>query len=311
MIIVRATGLEVVEEPAPVVFNDGPATASLSWRWLAPWLDLGWDLTDLTSPVLKLRGATGTGQVDPEHRWSEAAQLDGADWEDAHVGIGEVTLPLQVRGHDSADFLVQHDLFARSMDPKREGILQVRRPDGQWRQQLCRYAAGFDAPIVLDPVMQHRARYDITWATADPYWTGEPVITPFEYDDAPPFFPGPPFTLAPSVSLDRAEVVNPGDVPSHAVVRVNGPFSGFSVGVGAARVAVTRTAAAGEWVEVDMRPRRLTVVDQSGVDRWDDVDDFAAPPIPPGTSELTTTVLGSSPGSSVVVSFTPRYWRAW
>lgn len=309
MIIVRSTA--PVEDVAPVVFNDGPLTAPLRWRWLAPWLDRGWDLTDLTSPVLKLRGATGTGQVDPEHRWAQAAQLDGADWGGMRIGIGEATLPLQVRGVDSADFLAHHDLFMASLDPERVGVLEVQRPDGQTRRQLCRYESGGDAPIVLDPVMQHRVRYDITWALADPYWTGDPIVARFNFELPPPFFPGPPFVLGSSSSLNRAQVTNPGDVAAHATVRVNGPFTGFEIGIGTSRVTYGRRAVAGEWVEIDLRPRRLTVLDQAGVDRWDDVTDFAAPALPPGTSDLVTTVNGAGPGSGVVVSFTPRYRRAF
>jgi len=309
MIIVVAA--PAAGEVVPVV--DGPQVAveALSWTWTAPWLNRSWNLTDLSSPVLKLRGATGTGQADPTHWWSEAPTIDGSQWEGARIGRGQVFLPLEVHAADSATFLVEHEAFMQSLKPRQQGVLRVSRPDGQWREIGCRYESGADLAIELDPVKSHRAVYGITWATPDPYWSGAPVSVTFVQPVATTFFPGPPFTIGAGSSLNSATVTNPGDEDAYPVWRITGPFTSFTVGVGAAVVSMTRTVTAGGWIEIDMTPRALTIVDNAGVDRWDDVTAVEFAPIPPGEVDLVTTMVGSFAGSAASLTFTPRYGRGW
>lgn len=303
----------VVEEP-PQILRAGAETHALAWSWEAPWLGRIWQLTDLRSPVLKLRGATGTGQVDPAHRWLEHGNLPGAQWNGTTVGRGQVFLPLQVTGADTVDFLAEHGAFLDGFtDPTREGLLRVTRPDGQWRQIACRYDSGADFPVVLDPVKQARAVYGITWATGSPFWEGEPVTDTFGEVTAQPFHPGPPWTLLPNRSLTDAEVTNPGNVPATAVWRVWAPFTGFTIGYGTQLISMTLTKpTAGQWVEIDTRPGVLTIVDELGVDRWDALTavDFGDG-LPPGRVPLTTTVTGSGAGTRVDLTFTPRYRSGW
>jgi hypothetical protein len=296
------------EEPR---VETGPATNALSWTWTAPWLDRTYNLTDLTSPVLKLRGATGTGQADPTHWWSEAPTIDGSEWEGSRTGRGSVFLPLQVTGFDTADFMTNHDAFVATLDPKREGLIRVTRPDGTWREASCRYESGADLPITLDPVMACRAVYGITWATADPYWRGEEIIARFENETPPPFFPFPPLVLASGQSLANAPVTNPGEVAAYPVWRIEGPFSSFSVGVGDSLAEMTLAKVTGQWVEIDMNPRRGTFRDETGADVGDYVTEWNFEAIPPGTTQLTTVVNGSGVDTAVTLTFTPRYRRAW
>jgi hypothetical protein len=268
-------------------------------------------LTNPASPVLKLRGATGTGQAPVEHWWTDAAQLDGSEWDGARIARGSVFLPLRVSGHDSMDFIDKHTAFKRSLDPSQLGSLRVSRPDGTSRTIACRYESGADSAIELDPVMMCRAVYGVTWANAEPFWSGEPVVKEFAYAAASSFFPGPPFTLASASTLASATVVNPGDVEAYPVWRVTGPFTGFEVGVGASVVAITLTRTAGQWVEIDMNPRRLTIVDNAGTRRWDAATEAVFEPIPPGEVALTTQVDDPDVGTKVTLSFTPRYREAW
>lgn len=285
----------------------------LTWRWSAPWLGRAWTLTDLTSPVIKLRDATGVGRVDPEHWWSDAPTLDGSTWTGSRVGRGEVFLPLMVTGRDSGDFLVQSRAFMASLNPRQEGVLEVIRPDGERRSQRCRYQSGADLTLTLDPVASCRATYGITWATADPYWTGDPITLSYEFDPGDAFFPGPPFTLGKGLTLNNAKITNPGDVASFAVWRVYGPFTGFTVGLAGVTTAVSLTKSAGQWVEIDTTPGVKSIRDETGVNRFSaaTVVDMSAQ-IPPGVDlPLSLTVTGAAVGSKVDLSFTPRYWAAW
>lgn len=298
-------GGEVPEQPQPVV------NFPLSWQWSAPWLSRTWNLVDPASPVVKLRGATGTGQANPAHRWAESPTIDGATWEGVRVERGSLFMLTWVHAGSSEEFLAEHAAFMQALDPRRESLLRITRPDGEWRENNCRYESGADLAIELDPVAMGSARYGITWALADPYWRGPQIVEAFDYTQPLPFFPGPPFNLAPNRSLSTALVTNPGDVESFPTWHVEGPLTSFSVGVGDAVVVFGASLGVGQYVDVDMSPGAKTITDHTGADRWDSVTDWSDAPIPAGDSELVTSLVGSGPGSSVTLTFTPRYRSAW
>lgn len=312
MIIVTTTAgpppVEPPEEPLPVVPE--PSVAPLSWRWTTPGGTV-WELTDWSSPVTKLKGATGAGAAPVEHWWQDAPLVPGSAWDGHRVGRGSLFLPLLLRAESSLEFLELHRLFMAALDPGQESVVRVTAPDGSWREAQCRYSSGADLALDTDPVKLRRAKYGITWEMGVPFWLGEPVVAEFLYSAGTAFFPGPPFTLGPGQVLGAATVENPGDVEAYPVWRVEGPFTGFTVGVGSSVVSATLTKSAGQWVEVDMDPRRLTVLDEAGVDRWSSLTDATFEGVPPGEVALVTAVPDAGAGSSVSLSFTPRYRSAW
>lgn len=325
MPIIFAPGQPVVTPPAPpvevtqpgaaqvggtVTYAPVPDVAPLAWTWTS-WTGDSWTLTDPASSVLKLRGATGVGLTAPEHWWADSPTLDGESWDGSRMPNGEVFLPVAVRGGSSVEFLAEHGRFMRSLNPSKRGTLRVTRPtgEGEWREVSCRYVSGADAPVDLDPVASRLARYGITWAR-DPYWRGAPVSVTFRYEPPRSLFPGPPFDINSSRVLGSAQVTNPGDAPTRPVWRVRGPFTGFTVGVGSSVVSMTLTKPAGAWVEVDMDPRRLTVLDESGADLYGSLTARTFAAIPPGTVDLTTEIAGAGESTSAVLSFTPLYFGA-
>lgn len=317
MIIAKGGGVvqtDVLDQSLTTTVDRGgaPETSPLAWTWDAPWLGTSWDLTDFSSPVIKLRGVTGAGGAAPEHWWSEAPTIDGADWGGFRTPRGELFLPLMVQGQSSQDFLVQHRLFRSSLSPAREGILSVVQPDGETRWINCRYVSGADSPVTLDPVAACRATYGITWST-DPFWNGDPVSASFVNDPGAPFFPGPPFSLGKGLTITDASVTNPGDIEAFPVWRVWGPYTGFTVGVGANVVTMSLSRSAGQYVDVDTRPGFKTIIDASGVNRFGAATTVKMNhSIKPGRDvPLFVTVTGAGVGSQVDLSFTPRYWSAW
>lgn len=295
-----------VEETPPEV-----TSSQMTWTWSADWLDRSWDLTDVSSSVVKLAGATGIGQVDSTHWWSDAPTVDGSHWEGLNTPRGSVFVPLLVQGDTFETFYAEHTAFMRSLDPRREGTLRITRADGRWREIGCRYTSGGDMTADYDVTASLAATYGITWATADPYWRGEEVVARFANSAGGPFFPGPPFTITPGLNLQDPTIVNPGDLDAYPVWRIEGPFTAFSVGVGDSLVEMTLTRSAGQYVEIDMHPRKLTIRDQAGVDRWDNVTEVSFSSIPSGQTTLTTNVTGAGTASAITLTFTPKYRRAW
>lgn len=288
-----------------------PTSTSLTWTWTAPWLGRTWALSDVSSSVLKLRGATGLGQVDPLHMWSDSPAVDGSVWSGVRHGPGLLDMAVFISGATSEEFLAAHDSFMETLDPARECLLRVTRPDGSWREARCRYESGADAPIVLDPVMAGRVVYSLSWVRADPYWSSTPVVELFSYETALPLFPGPPFGIGSGRSLTSATTTNPGDVAVPARWRANGPFTSLDLGVGTSRIMLPIAKPLGGWVVADLDPSLMTVTDETGANLFPQTTQVDETPIPPGEVDLVTTVAGASAGTSVELTFTPKHRRAY
>jgi hypothetical protein len=210
------------------------------------------------------------------------------------------------------DMLALERAWFAGLDPAGEGVLRATTPDGQWRECVLRYTEGGEGEWDIEPVLAGSSTYPLRMTAADPYWLGEEITQPFEFVEAVAFFPGPPFTLQPASSLASATITNPGDEPAYGRWRATGPFTALSLGVGSETVDITATKTAGQWIEIDMDPRRLTVLDNTGADLWESVTEAEFAAIPPGVEvELTTTVTGAEAGTLVELSMRPRYRRAW
>lgn len=315
MIILATTPTEETPEaPEPDVVV--PARPRLHFTWIGTdgteW-DLGTGAGDPDAGTVKLaRGASGFGLPKPEHWLQQAPTLDGATWSGLRVGPRDVFMPVNVRGADADGMLDLEAAFFAGLDPLLEGQLRATTHRGTSRSIALRYDDGGDVTYDLDPVLIRYASYPLRLVATDPYWSGAEIVWDIPYPTATPsFFTGPPFRLAPSSILGSATVTNPGDVDAFPLWRIDGPFTGFSVGVGDSLVEATVTKTAGEYVEIDMRRDRLTVVDETGEDLRPITTAAAFTPIPPGTSQLATTLLGASAGSTVTLTFTPRHRRAW
>lgn len=311
MIIVSGQPPVVEEVELPPRVETGPETHALTWEYHAPGGGRVWRLTDLTSPVVKLRGALGTGKVDNEGWWDEPASLDGATWQGVRLGRGQLFIPVLVRGADTADFAAQHDAFIRTLSRKDPAVVRIIRPDATWRQATVRYQAGADTPIDLDPMKARLHRYGITWSRESPFWAGQPVVKKFKAATPGAFFPGPPFPIGDVLSFASAEITNPGHEPVRGVWRIHGPFTGFTVGLGSSLVSMTLTRSAGQWVEVDMRHGKLTMLDNAGADVWDAATAAKFTSIPAGTSPLVINVTGAGVGTEVWVTIEPLYETGW
>lgn len=313
MIVVTKAGAAAEPTPPPsgggYEFPTPGEVAPLVWTWTDTRGET-WFLTDWSSSAIKLRGATGIGMPTFTHLWDEGSS-EGSAWQDVRAERGQLFLPLLIRAFSSQEFVDTHSAFIRGLNPRGRGTMRITRPDGSWRQVRARYESGADAPVDLDPVKFRHVQYGITWALEEPYWEGEPVERTYSYEAPAPFFPGPPWNLGKSGVLGSARITNPGDESSSAYWRVDGPFTSFSVGLGTSLVSLALVKAAGQYVAIDMDPRKKTIIDEAGTDRWAAATDLNFSRIPPGDNiPLTTTIAGPGATTAAYLRFVPRYWGA-
>lgn len=283
------TGATTVAPPPPPSVVAEP----LRYQWVGS-DGVGWDLTDLSGSVHKLRGATGLGFAPVTHWYADNPARPGSTHLGSHDDRGELFLPLEVVAADSALFLAAKDAFGRGLSPTAPGRLTVIRPDDVARYADCWYRDGFDAPVVVDPAMMHWQRYGVTWDRPDPYWSGPDVVA------------GPFNTTGHTVD-------NLGDVPVGFMWTVTGPATGFSVTVGSARITMAGVnLLAGQSITADLRGDPYPIVDQSGADRYAGIVEFEFADIPPGLGipfNLTASGVGAGFGASL--RFTPKYRYAF
>ena len=306
MIILQTdNGQVVVPDPGTTPSGPGaPTPQQFGFVWTGT-DGVEWDL--VAGPAYILSGARGFGLPTPQH-WMKETLLNGATHTGLRFPARDVYMPVEI---DTDDMLAQDRKFFAGLDPFTEGRLRVTTPDARWRELPCRYVEGAEGEYEGDPLLFKRATYAIRMVAADPFWRGAPVSVSYGYAGGSSFFDGPPFRLAPSNVLGQGTVVNDGDVSAYATWLLEGPFMGFSVGIGTSLVEMTVTKAAGEWVEIDGNPTRLTIRDETGIDLREQASEVKFASIPPGETTIDTTLNGASTGSRVTVSFVPRYYRAW
>lgn len=302
--IIRRT---VTTDNGPVVVDPTP-TPEPTFRFT--WFGTDgseWDLVQ--GPAWLLSGTRGYGMPTPQHWLRESPGLDGATWDGLRLPPREVYMPVEIHAPD--DIIGVDRAFFSGLNPRLEGKLRVTAPGGKYREIACRYVEGAEGELETDPHLVGRVVYPLRMVACNPYWRGEPVSLQVRQGTALPFFPGPPFHIAPGLSFSNAPITNPGDEPSYAVKRMHGPYSGFTVDIGGSLVSMEIDKAAGEWVDVDMRPDYGTFTDETGADVSAHVTARSFAAIPVGDTTISLTFTDEGTGTGADISFDTYYWRAW
>lgn len=120
------------------------------------------------------------------------------------------------------------------------------------------------------------------------------------------------FNLMSSSTVDSATVANPGDIDAWPKYTITGPVSEFSATISGGMVSATTEVIAGAVLVIDTDPtvqRATLTVDGVDTTVTRDLVGVDWRPVPSGGSvSLDVTLIGTG---SLVVSFMPRFFRAW
>jgi hypothetical protein len=307
--------LTLPSPPTPPVVAEWPGLLGMSWT--------GWngDRFELLSYVSPVRAAPGVrGLTWPEHQlWSSSSPaIAGQNHRGSRVLPRECLLPVWVLSDAGSLAWVGTDReFAAALHPDKPGVWEVTHPDGMKRKLACRVTDDGAGSLSLDPTGSGWLGYQLALIADQPYWEGEPVVrqwvnaTPVNFFGGVPGGSGPPFDVGPGSTISGATITNPGDVDAYPVWSIAGPWTTVQVGTAGRTATVTANVPAGQSRIIDTRPDRLTVVDQSGVDRINELSatsDLLAP-IPAG--EQVPLSLSMTGTGAVTAAITPLYRRAW
>jgi hypothetical protein len=278
--------------------------------WIAP-DDTEWYLTSDTELHFTLDAVTGWGAA-PIQIVADAHPRGGTRVRHIQPQHRIITWPLRVRADTHVELVHGWRDIARAFTMTRRlgpGRLRVMRPDGDAREILAYYQAGFDG----------EPGQGITYDTAvlslyceDPYWRAvDPLSTPYEYGGTPVSYLNPYVTVSPSSVLGETTAYNPGDVEAWPEWTIVGPASGLTATNNSTGESFTLTAAlaAGETATITTDPP--TVRGPSG--NWTENLNWPGAVLwglQPGLNDVDFAVSGAAAGTQIILSYTPRYETA-
>jgi hypothetical protein len=287
-----------------------------------------WPMTDLTADWYTLaEGVSGLGAA-PYVLTSDPHPRGGARLRHVQPQPRTIVWPVLVKGSDHTVFTANWRRLGRAFTrtlrlgpdgTRTAGTLEVARPDGSRRTIAVYYQDGWDG--------LGRVATGITWDSAvvtlwceDPYWVDtRPVMVHREQGVGEDFLQPYP-SVSSSQVLGATVVTNPGDIPVWPTWTITGPAS---------LVTFTRTDTgesfvidpsdpsighgdllAGETVTVSTDPPQVRFEDGSnwfGSLNWPDATLWN---LDPGDNPITFQLDGAAAGSSVDLTFNPRYETA-
>lgn len=260
---------------------------------------------------LKLEGRTGFG-VAPTSLMLTEGSIEGSRWRRTRRGARAIDLPLGVFGTDRADVEAKLRLLIKTLSDRNSvARLVATYPDGARIYTSVHYSGGLDPQYGPgnDTRGQEYCRIVLTLVAPKPYWTEETAV---QYSMATAS--GISGTLIPDMAEMRLTssqamgiltMENDGDVDAYPVWVIKGPATKVTIALGPFSIVYDAAISASETVTIDAVAKTVTS-DLTG-NVYANLD--IAPkffPIPPGTSDVSVVVLGSTTATQVSAYFNPR-----
>lgn len=306
------------QEVAPIPLPDvGYAVAT----WYAP--DGG--MWPLTSPDLgwltQSEGVSGLGAAAIEIT-VDARPRGGGRVRHIQPGTRTIVWPLYVHGDTHTEFVERWRAVTSAFTQTSRlgpGQLEIARPDGSARRVDAYYQAGIDG--------SGKQGYGITsdffvlsLLCEDPYWRDAVPQRVHREFAAGVDFLAPYPSVSSSQVLGETTLTNPGDVDAWPSWLITGPAAvltatrldtgdAFTLNPSAPDVG-HGSLAAGEYVTVETDPPRVRYMDGSN---WSGAIGWPGAvlwPIPHGDTAVSFDLAGAAAGSSVDLTFYPRYETA-
>jgi hypothetical protein len=263
---------------------------------------------------LNARGVVGLGSMDSDSYVRQTPALSGQRFTGFRELARDVFWPLTINGSNNSWSVLQGQFWA-TMRPGKYGVWRVTAPDGSYRELTCRYVPA-PSTFTQDPAFLGIEFTSADLVADDPWWKGPQFLAQFQpVEDVRPFFAVTSdrvFNLMSSSTVASAAVSNSGDVEAWPKYTITGPVSEFSATISGGIVSSVTNVVDGAVLVIDTDPTvQRAVLTVAGVDSTVTRDLVGVDwrPVPAGGSvSLDVTLQGTG---SLVVSFLPRFYRAW
>ena len=263
---------------------------------------------------LNTRGVVGLGSMGSDSYVRQTPALSGQRLTGFRERARDVFWPLTINGSDNSWTVLQSQFWA-TMRPGKYGVWRVTAPDGSYRELTCRYVPA-PSTFTTDPAFLGIELTSADLVADDHWWNGPQVLSEFApVGDVLPFFATTSdrvFNLMSSSTVASATVSNPGNVDAWPTYTITGPVSEFSATISGGTVSSVTDVIAGAVLVIDTDPTvQIATLTVDGVDTnvTRDLVGVDWRPVPKGGSvALDVTLIGTG---SLVVTFSPRFYRAW
>jgi hypothetical protein len=253
-------------------------------------------------------GLKGFGIPPTKVRIQESA-TDGGVFRHSKRGIRDIDLPIVTVGTDRADTETKLRRLARILQNSNGAARLTATYDSGDVYFLDLYYTGGGETVFGDDAGSTYARWVVALQAPKPYWTSQVAQTFSVVQGAAGRGLLPQLTklkLTSSQAIGVVTVNNTnGDVPSYPIWQVYGPLDSLTVSSAGSSFTYNAPVAAGQSLVIDTAAG--TVVDGAGVNKYSNLG--AAPKlftIPPGTSSVSVSGVGSTTATVISCTFYPR-----
>lgn len=292
--------------PPPVAHDD---VGTMAATYIDP-SGIAWPLTNtdpsigwFTRPEVAGWGARPYEIVtDPDPRGGDTIRFIRAQ-------AGHLTWPLHVYGDTHMEFVTRlrqiRKAFTMTVHRGQTGLLRVARPDGTYREVDVMYSDGFGGEPGEDWLF---ANPTLTLMCPDGYWRSNPSFVTRKYLTRQPFLSPYP-RISSSQVIGITTIKNPGDVAAWPTWLIAGPMEAMTAvsNTTGRQFTITYSLAAGETATITTQ--RPTVRGPAGQNIADAINWPVAFlwPLLDGDNDIEIDVEGADSGTSVTLSFSPRF----
>jgi hypothetical protein len=269
-------------------------------------------LTDSGAGFTVFTGVKGLDVPEVEYVTIQLPGIDGAPVTDVYASPRTVLMPMKISGATRGEFLDRKRAFELALDPLVAGQLELMQSDGRRFRLNARYLGGLEgSEEVGEGGDTTWCRFVLKLYVEDPWWYAvDPITIPFNFTTPTTFFPFFPLTLDSNQVLGNTTVNNPGTVPSWPTWTATAPGSGLTLTNTATgdEVEFSGSIPSGRTLTIVTEPGEQSVKLDDGTDWWPNlVGNPVFWKIPPLSTPISLVLTGAGAGSSVGLSWLPRF----
>lgn len=231
----------------------------------------------------------------------------------------DITIPILMYAVGRADFKAMRSALFTDLNPRSgaPGTLTVTEPDGSDSRSIdCFYAGGLEGLLDDESQGQEFSIALIEFRAPDPYWVGasispRPLKPPDTTSGWLPLFP---ITVTAGQVLGNATITNTGQAPAFATFTITGPATSINLvnNTTGEHITLAYNLASGHSITINTREGRKSI-------RLDGVTnlypyltlDSTLWALAPGVNDVTFTLPGQAPETTLAFSYQERFLAAW
>lgn len=265
-------------------------------------------------------GVQGLGKNGWKEYVSEPAGGHGQRFRGAVGKARKIVVPVAIHGATWAEWKATDRALDAALSTLDAGTLTVTDTEtGESRRISARYTGGMDPELSRPPGSDNFSQYTIEWTADEPWWRGDPIVSPdwgnaeIGTDFTGPLDKAPDFYISAGSSAGSAQIHNPGRIPAWPRFDVVGPVTAVTLTVDGWSVTAPIVLTAGQTMSIDYGIPIARLGDGGDGGLGTDVTtqlteaDFA--PVPArGTAKIGVQISGTGTVRATIIPLHERSW---